>query len=55
MTLQKVGIETTELVDEMSQQAVVHGELNTDGPFVRLDEEAVKSIITSCFEEMTLN
>jgi alcohol dehydrogenase YqhD (iron-dependent ADH family) len=55
MTLQKVGIETTELVDEMSQQAVVHGELNTEGPFVRLDEKAVKSIITACFEEMSLN
>lgn len=53
MTLPEVGIETTELVREMSQQAVLHGDL-TGNVFVPLDVADVEAIITASFEEMTV-
>lgn len=51
MTLQEVGIETQDLVREMSEQAVVHGGLDQYS-FVNLDVAAVESIITACFVPM---
>lgn len=52
MTLPEVGIETDELVAEMSAQAVLHGDL-THQPFVTLESDQVAAIIQACFEEMT--
>lgn len=52
MTLPEVGIETKDLVEEMSRQAVLHGGLLED-KFVNLDEEAVAEIINASFEDMT--
>lgn len=53
MTLPEVGIATTELVREMSEQAVLHGDL-TRNIFVNLDVADVEAIITASFEEMTV-
>lgn len=52
MTLPEVGIETQELVAEMSQQAVLHGDLGRD-KFVNLNVTDVESIISASFVEMT--
>lgn len=51
MTLPEVGIETTKLVREMSQQAVLHGGL-MENSFVNLDVAAVEEIILASFEAM---
>lgn len=52
MTLPEVGIKTDELVDEMSRQAVLHGNLTT-APFVKLEPADVAEIIRAAFTEMT--
>ncbi|MDQ0222818.1 iron-containing alcohol dehydrogenase [Streptococcus moroccensis] len=52
MTLPEVGIETKELVLEMSEKAVLHGGLERD-KFVNLSVSDVEAIILACFEEMT--
>lgn len=51
MTLPEVGIETTELVREMSEQAVKHGGLEK-GVFVGLTVEDVETIVLNSFEDM---
>lgn len=53
MTLQEIGIETQELVQEMSEQAVLHGSLSSEAkPFVPLDVTAVSAILQDCFAGM---
>lgn len=52
MTLPEVGIETKDLVSEMSQQAVLHGNLGHD-KFVNLTVADVEAIISASFDEMT--
>ena len=52
MTLPEVGIETQELVAEMSQKAIEHGKL-TENRFVNLQVEDVEAILTASFTEMT--
>ncbi|MGT2911442.1 iron-containing alcohol dehydrogenase [Streptococcus cameli] len=52
MTLPEVGIETQDLVREMSEKAIEHGKL-TSNRFVDLDVADVEQILTASFEEMT--
>lgn len=52
MTLPEVGIETKELVREMSEKAVEHGKLTTNR-FVNMDVEGVEAIIAASFDPMT--
>ena len=53
MTLPEVGIETDELVDQMSAQAV-DGKLDGAHPFVTLTAKDVATITLACFSPMTL-
>lgn len=52
MTLPEVGIETKELVAEMSQHAIEHSSLATSA-YVPLNQADVEAIIAASFEEMT--